>query len=87
MVNAEHKGRRGQEKQNIKKNAGSGKGENGLVTYEATKAIAKGTQLITVYGGTHMRGDGFKRRSRRKGKRSEERVTGCGMARSGGKKT
>ena len=44
----------------IKKNAGSGKGENGLVTYEATKAITKGTQLITVYGGTHMRGDGFK---------------------------
>ena len=60
LVNAEHKGRRGQEKQNIKKNAGSGKGENGLVTYEATKAITKGTQLITVYGGTHMRGDGFK---------------------------
>ena len=31
-----------------------------MVTYEATKAITKGTQLITVYGGTHMRGDGFK---------------------------
>ena len=57
-----------------------------MVTYEATKAIAKGTQLITVYGGTHMQGDGFKEPPR-KGKRSEERVTGCGMARSGGKKT
>ena len=88
LVNAEHKGRRGQEKQNIKKNAGSGKGENGLVTYEATKAITKGTQLITVYGGTHMRGDGFKEpASRQKGKRSGERVTGYRMARSGGKKT
>ena len=60
LVNAEHKGRRGQEKQNIKKNAGSGKGESGLVTYVAMETIARGEQLITVYVGTHMRGGGFR---------------------------
>ena len=89
LVNAEYKERRGQEEQNVQENVGSGKGGNGLVTYKPRKALAKGTQLITVYGGTHMRGDGFKE------PQEGQKIRGAGdwvrnsrgIARSGGKKT